>query len=75
MVKVCLQTLFAMKLSIAIITSIALISSTVTALALPNEQDLVTRDNEIEARVPLNFECFAKCFIRYPVDECRKKCA
>ena len=32
-----------MKLSIAIITSLALISSTVTALALPNEQDLVTR--------------------------------
>ena len=76
MVKVCLQTLFAMKLSIAIITSIALISSTVTALALPNEQDLVTRDNEIEERMPFNVDCLLKCFLRRKnIGECRKQCS
>ena len=66
-----------MKLSI-VITSLALISSTVTAVALPNEQveDLVIRDNEIEERMPLNIQCLLKCFLRRKnIDECRKQCA
>jgi len=66
-----------MKLSI-IITSLALISSTVTAVALPNEQveDLVIRDNEIEERMPFNVDCLLKCFFRRKnIDECRKQCS
>ena len=63
-----------MKFSI-VITALALISSTVTAIALPNEQDLVARDNEeVEART--NIACFVHCkFIAHKsTDECRKLC-
>ena len=75
MIKVCYKQLPAMKFSI-VITSLVLISSTVTALTLPNEQDLVTRDNhEVEARTPLNFNCLLKCFLHHSADECNKKCA
>jgi len=66
-----------MKLSI-VITSLALISSTVTAVALPNEQveDLVIRDNEIEERMPFNADCLLKCFFRGKnIGECRKQCS
>ena len=66
-----LQTLLAMKFSI-IIPSLALISSTVTAFALPNEQDLANRDNEVPK---LNTACLARCDLNTKsVQECRKLC-
>jgi len=64
-----------MKLSI-VITSLALISSTVTAIALPNEQDLVTRDSEkIEAR--MNIGACLKCVVHHigSPRACHKECS
>ena len=61
---------------ITIISSLALISSTVTALALPNKQDLVTRDNEeLEARINIA-ACF-KCISLKALEggDCHKVCS
>jgi len=60
-----------MKFSI-IVPSLLLILSTVTALALPNEQDLVARDDNDVPK--LNLACLIPCVGHKSVAECRKIC-